>query len=253
MGNPTKEKIRCAKKYEGRVFESNKYGKYKVIKYNGAFDIRIAFVNTGFERSISTSSLKKGKVYDPTMPITCGVGFMGCGRFTQKSDEYNVWYNMLRRCYDEKLQLNKTPTYAGCLVCDEWHNFQNFAEWYNSNYPKGVDCKYHLDKDLLGDGKLYSPDTCCFLHKCINIALITKTKSVGYNPRGVCRDGNKYQAKITIDGNVKFIGSFNTKVEAGNAYNDEKLKYILRLAEKYKGSISKRAYYALLDYKIKKL
>lgn len=75
---------------------------------------------------------------------------------------------MLRRCYDKEFQL-KNKSYQGCTVCEEWHNFQNFAEWFYQNYFDGA-C---LDKDLLCCGnKTYSPDKCCLITRSLNSFLV---------------------------------------------------------------------------------
>lgn len=69
---------------------------------------------------------------------------------------------MLRRCYSED-NLKRSPTYRGCFVATEWHNFQIFCEWYLNNYPKDGK-KYQLDKDILFEGnKEYSPEKCMFV------------------------------------------------------------------------------------------
>ena len=38
--------------------------------------------------------------------------------------------------------------------------------------------------------------------------------------RGVSKDGNKFVAKITIDGKQKHIGTYETAEEASEAYNN---------------------------------
>lgn len=61
----------------------------------------------------------------------------------------------------------------GVYVCEHWHNFQNFAEWfYERDNPFNYDIQ--LDKDLFSFGmetSFYSPDTCCLLSSQINQSL----------------------------------------------------------------------------------
>lgn len=65
----------------------------------------------------------------------------------------------MSRCYSITVQ-KRQPQYIGVTVCDEWHNFQNFAGWY---YRRLMSIQHvaALDKDILsGDVKVYSPETC---------------------------------------------------------------------------------------------
>lgn len=41
---------------------------------------------------------------------------------------YQAWTGMLERCYSAKWQA-KSPTYIGCMVCEEWHSFMSFRAW----------------------------------------------------------------------------------------------------------------------------
>jgi hypothetical protein len=76
---------------------------------------------------------------------------------------YLRWIHMLRRCYCQKY-LKEHPTYQGCSVCEEWLTFSNFKKWMEQQDWEGK----QLDKDILGDGKLYSPETCCFIDQATN-------------------------------------------------------------------------------------
>ena len=79
---------------------------------------------------------------------------------------YSVWHSMLQRCYDDKYHI-KHPTYEGCTVCDEWLYFSNFKKWFDENYIEGT----QLDKDIFSKNKVYSPETCCFVPREINVLM----------------------------------------------------------------------------------
>lgn len=97
-------------------------------------------------------------------PSVHGVGYMGEGKYKSTSKAYKTWKHMLTRCYDPKYHATR-PTYKGCSVCTEWHNFQVFAKWFEDNYIEG----YHLDKDSITKGnKEYSPSNCVFLSQAEN-------------------------------------------------------------------------------------
>lgn len=128
--------------------------------------------------------------------------------------------NMLKRCYSNNLEF---ISYRSCKVCEEWHNYQNFAKWYDENYIEG----YELDKDLLQQdviNKIYSPETCCFLPKHINLFLQDKnTTSKGTtNVLGVTISKSsgkpKYRASININSINKNLGEFIDLIDAENCY-----------------------------------
>jgi len=183
-----------------------------------------------------------------------GVGYLGFGthktRFNNKATKtYVAWKNMMFRCYGNN-RLKSFPTYVNCFVCEEWHNFQNFSEWFNSKYVEG----YHMDKDLLfKDNNIYGPSTCVFIPQEIN-KMLTKTDSKrGEYPIGVFYNKNisKFTAQICIGFKKrKFLGNFNNCNDAFFEYKKEKENIIKETAEKYRDAISEQAYVALLEYKV---
>lgn len=165
--------------------------------------------------------------------------------------EYVVWISMLQRCYDERFR-HKYPTYAGCTVAEEWHDFQIFAEWLNNQefYIEG----YHLDKDLLVRGnKIYSPETCTMLPRCLNTMLTDSAASRGIYPIGVYLDknnNNRFKARVSISGKSKYLGSFDCPQEAHKAYIFAKEESVKSEAVRWKNKIEDRAYQALLDWRV---
>lgn len=157
----------------GDSFSSNGFGDFIVIDYMSARKVKVKFLTTGYEVVTSANSIRMGMVKDKLLPTVQGVGCIGDGNYASKSGskhakEYLTWKGMLQRCYDEK-QRHKNINYAGCTVCDEWLNYQVFAEWYHSNHPKDGHT-YELDKDIKNPGnKIYSPDNCKFVSKKENI------------------------------------------------------------------------------------
>lgn len=98
-----------------------------------------------------------------------GVGISDCKKIPwskTKEKAYSVWYDMLRRCYDERCHKVR-PSYKKCTVCEEWLLFSNFKKWFDENYIEG----YCLDKDIKQknlEHKIYSPKTCLFVTKSEN-------------------------------------------------------------------------------------
>lgn len=153
----------------GLIYQSINYGEFKITKYINCDNVIIKFLVTGFELNTVSSSIRSGQVKDYIRPSVYGVGFYGVGEFFANTKGvpnkyYDLWHDMLRRCYDPA-RTKKNKCYEGVVVCNEWHNLQNFAKWFCENYP-GDGKQYHLDKDLNQkkvNNKIYSPETCVFI------------------------------------------------------------------------------------------
>jgi len=181
---------------------------------------------------------------------TWNVGTMGDGIYVSRinairTKEYVAWDAMLQRCYDPKLH-KRHPSYESCTVCEEWIDFQNFAEWFSNNNIEG----FQLDKDLLVKGnKIYSPETCCFIPQEVNLALI-KPMNKRELPLGVYKHCHKFVTHIKYDKVSKYVGIFSTIEEAANCYKQEKKKQLVEFAEKYKELLLDNSYNALLNYTV---
>jgi hypothetical protein len=160
---------------------------------------------------------------------------------------YECWRNMLHRCYNEKYIL-KNQSYLNCKVCDEWKVFSVFKKWHEENYKN----EYQLDKDLLGDGKLYSPQTCCFIPKYINTLLTNKQKNNTSGHPGVCFDKftNSWIVHTNEKGRQIHHGRYNNFDDAVVIYKKAKNKFIddiileySFLNDKIKSSIRKKGGY----------
>lgn len=149
---------------------------------------------------------------------------------------YSVWSGMLERCLSERYQKLK-PTYQGCLIADEWRRFSRFQSWMVSKDWEGK----HLDKDLLGDGKLYSPGTCCFVEPWVNNLFLDSGRIRGEFPIGVSKQGKRYKAQIKINGKKTHIGMFDSPDEAHGAYCRAKLNHVRTLMTDYPDLVVKEA------------
>lgn len=127
---------------------------------------------------------------------------------------YVKWTSMLKRCYDQKW-LSQYTSYVGCTVCEEWLTFSNFRNWMINQNWEGK----NLDKDLLQKSNVYSPETCVFIDSKLNSYLTLSNNSRGELPIGVAINGKKYCAHIS----GKYIGTFDTIMEAHKAWQNEKL------------------------------
>jgi len=170
---------------------------------------------------------------------------------SNNDSEYATWIQMLRRCYSDAYK-SKNPSYVGCSVCKEWHNFQNFAEWCKNHEFHGMG--YHLDKDILFKGnKLYSPETCCFVPREINNLFNSRASARGEYPIGVSvnkadKRANMFRANIGVGRKLKNLGYFNTANEAHKAYCIGKKNYVREVALKWKENVSNDVFNALISW-----
>lgn len=143
---------------------------------------------------------------------------------------YQVWRGMLLRCYNKK-SLDKQPLYIKTEVCSDWLLFSNFKSWMENQEW----LLKNLDKDLLGDGTLYSPDTCCFLPTEINTFITDRTPYAGKYPTGVSmhKQFNKLCAAINnnFTGKREHLGVFTDPQEAHEAWRKRKHELALMYAE----------------------
>ena len=240
----------------GKVCKSKLSGDFKILKYNDSRNVEIQFLRTGFETSVHLVQVRNGKIKDPYLPSVYGVGILG-GKYPSKVNgrnikEYDLWNNMLKRCYSD-FSKKRNPTYEGCEVSDKFKSYEYFYEWCQSQVGFGNE-GWQLDKDLLVKGnKVYSENTCVFIPQEINLVLIKRTASRGEHLIGVCwSNTNKaFVARVNKSkGRSEWLGSFNTELEAFNAYKTAKESFIKEQVEKWKSQIDIRAYEALMKYTV---
>lgn len=180
--------------------------------------------------------------------LICGVGINDAPASIFDKDVYQVWVNMIKRCYDEKT-IARREAYRGCSVCRDWLRLSNFMLWYAQNCKPG----YQIDKDILIKGnKLYSPETCLGVPRRINALFISSRASRGKYPIGVSYRYGKYVAQINYGSGSVTLGRYNTVDEAFSVYKKAKEDFIKQVAQEYYdlGEITERVYDALMRYEV---
>tara|TARA_R110000851_G_scaffold144052_1_gene283091 strand:+ start:397 stop:1050 length:654 start_codon:yes stop_codon:yes gene_type:complete len=171
--------------FKGQIYETKNYGKCEVIEYKGWRDVLVRFIDTGYEIVTGNTQLRDGNIKDIMMPSIYGVGYFGKGAHKANisgkvTKSYDVWMSMLARCYSDKYQADK-PTYIGCSVAKDWHDYQVFADWFALNYVEG----FHMDKDILLKGnRIYGPNTCKFVSPAANTVEAHARHYTFFSPEG---------------------------------------------------------------------
>jgi hypothetical protein len=151
----------------------------------------------------------------------------GKKKIVQTCPYYADWKQMLQRCYDLKFQ-ERNPTYKSCTVCEDWLSLSSFIEWVDSQPNKDwQNCQ--LDKDFLLEGnKHYSPESCVYLTRTLNMFLNTRAKKRGACMLGVRVDKNSgvnpymAQCRNPFTDKGEYLGLFPTELEAHLAWKARK-------------------------------
>jgi hypothetical protein len=88
----------------------------------------------------------------------------------------------------------------------------------------------HLDKDMIGDGSVYSEQTCVFVPPEINAFTCERDACRGKCMVGVCYSNGKFVATIRIRGQQKGLGRFDSEIDAFHCWLDKKIEIANELA-----------------------
>ncbi len=234
-----------------------------VIKYRNWDNTNVYFPQYNWiAKNKNYGNFKKGEIKCPYERRYFGFGYLGEGEYKVSENGevtrcYKTWYDMLRRCYDEKFH-KRQFTYRNCKTYEEWLNFQNFGYWDKENYYKIESEKMCLDKDILYKGnKIYSPNTCIYVPERINTLFVKSDKNRGELYIGIYlnKDG-KYVTQCRLvnpetgKSKQEYLGVYETQEKAFEVYKYYKEKNIKQVADYYKDKIPQRLYEALYNYEV---
>jgi hypothetical protein len=201
----------------------------EVVEYISANKIKVLFQDCHFVW-LRYGTLREGSYRHPLDRTVCRVGYIGLGEYSRKNSPiaYSKWRGALERVYDRKFHEKKSGSrYKGTLMHKDWHNFQNFANWfYSQEYTNG----WELDKDLRSkDVAIYSADTCLLIPCSINMAILENrgyTRVYGNN-----RKNKPFQINISINNTKVGVGYAKTEQEAHVRYLEAKRNYVTNLVD----------------------
>jgi hypothetical protein len=222
----------------------------KIIRYNTSSDITVEFQDEHKYQLNTTYGNFTKSINNPYDIRVCGKGYIGEGKYSYQNDNkvntvYDIWKNMLRRCYSDRLRW-KYPAYEDSEMIDEWLNLQNFCEWYfDSYYDVGDGSRMHIDKDILfKNNKLYSPETCLIVPQRMNMIFMTKSRKDDL-PNGISHNTSGTYASYY---NGKRFGTYKTLDEAVEEHNKQKRIHIRQVVEEYGNKLPQKVINALLNW-----
>lgn len=210
----------------------------RIIRYGNSADVDIEFLDEHhyIKEHNTYRNFKRGVVKNPYDKTIFGIGYLGVGDYGTGKNERNLrdtyikWVAMLQRCYIDMGDMYKSY-YNVANVCEEWFNYQNFAEWYESHYYELPDNeKLHLDKDIKYKGnKIYSPYACILVPQSINeVFHRSREKQVDCDlPETIRRTKSGY--KVWFRG--ESLGVYGSVGECLEKYNKAKKQYVKELIE----------------------
>lgn len=226
----------------------------RIIEYIDSSNIIVEFQDEfKYKKKTQYVNFKTGRVKNPYDKTVFGVGFLGDGEHgswknrRNSRDTYLVWVAMLQRCYVD-LKGKQKPYYGIATVCDEWLNFQNFAEWYENHYYDIPNERLHIDKDIkIKNNKIYSPETCILIPQKINeIFRENNRKTTDADlPATIKRCDNGYKVRFRKEN----LGTYDTVDKCLNKYNEKKAIYIRELVEEYGNLLPTEVAEILLQWK----
>ena len=241
----------------------NNFGSEMVIvEYRNARDMDVYFPEYDWTfKNTQYYNFKNSQINCPYERTSYEVGYLGEGDYKTRENGkhtrvYDTWHSMLTRCYSDKYH-KKQPTYIGCNVSKEFHNFQNFGCWDEENYYTVEGQRMELDKDILvKHNKIYSPETCIYVPQTINKLFVKSDKTRGKSVIGTTPFNDKYMVQCGIinpeTGKSKneYLGLYDTEQEAFEVYKYHKERNIRQVADYFKNEIPKRLYDGLYRYEV---
>lgn len=169
--------------------------------------------------------------------LVCGVGINDSDYITNPNNGgvrnicqyYRAWHSMLNRCYN-KAYTARRPTYEICLVCEAWLTFSNFKAWMETQDWIGKE----LDKDLICSGNnVYCPEACVFLDPNVNKFLTDRKRFRGKYMIGASwhKSSGKFQSQCGDGRMQKYLGTYDTELEAHLAWKTYKHRLACKLAD----------------------
>ena len=134
---------------------------------------------------------------------------------------YDVWNQMMQRCYRKTHKAYKNYGGRGISVCDKWHNIRNFIEDMDSNFKEGLT----LDREKNDEN--YEKANWRWTTTIIqnrNKRIIQSNNKSGYKGVSFNKKQKKFMSQITVDSKVIYLGVFSDAKDAGEAYDSYIIK-----------------------------
>ena len=133
---------------------------------------------------------------------------------------YDIWADIKKRTLNPKNKAYNDYGGRGIKVCEEWKNdFMSFYDWAMLN---GYEENKGLSIDRIDNDGNYEPNNCRWVSSNIQNRnkRIFKNNTSGFKGVSFRKKNKAFDARICVNKNGIFLGSFLTAVEAAKAYNN---------------------------------
>lgn len=148
----------------------------------------------GVEKIVEWANFKTGR------SNSCGCRRKARKKLYTEHPLYVIYRGIKDRCYNKNAKSYKYYGKRGVIMCEEWKNsYQSFYRWCIENgWHKGLE----IDKDIKGNGLLYSPENCCIITQLENARTkrsIKLTEKIVSEIRGSTEPTNVLALRYNID------------------------------------------------------
>ena len=212
--------MRLASDRIGIEFTTNEEYQVIVVDYINSMKVQVMFLDEHKHKMWTQwSALEKGSLKNPFHKSVCGVGYLGtdengqvpkCSINGQDVREYQVWHNMIIRCYNEKFH-EENPTYKNCTVCDRWKCYSNFLE--DLSKIKGYDLWRDTDSGISLNKDIYYKEL-GIITDCKEYSLLT-TRFITISDNGEEVGKRKARRVKCIETNIVYDSIAQASKETG--------------------------------------
>lgn len=226
----------------GLRFENKAGDKYTIVEWIDSNNVVVEWDLIGNRSTHQWSHVSRSNVRNPKRSVY-GVGYAS-SRFYNDTNVYNAWRRMLCRAYDKGFH-KRQPSYKDVEVSQELHDYAHFYKVYTSLVGYG-ERGFSIDKDILshyyGLDPVYSEKTISMVPRRLNSLAIRHSDGAGV------RKGDTTGSRYYVEVCDKYIGSYQSREDANNAYLAHKQLMIDEIVKDHHDKLDPRVIEALQNW-----
>lgn len=173
---------------------------------------------------------------------------------------FSIFKGMMARCYNDNSKNYADYGGRGVVIDGDWRNsFEKFCNWYVPKYKKIKDKwdRIDIDKDIKGDGLMYSSESCLVIPSQLNGSVTGLDRITKGLPVGVETHKQSYKVRwreydVVNKQSVRQCSYFKDKWEAIVFYREMRLKSLVEMTEGFYsiGAVDEEVVELIRDFKL---